>query len=73
MHIQPDRSHHTLPPLAEHNRENKWANDTDGFALEAQPGQSQERPLKSRARSPSRKNALPNMRSPKTPVPVARA
>src|SRR5215210_6922919 len=31
-----------------------WTNDIDGYVLEAQPGRSQGRPMKSRARSPSR-------------------
>lgn len=38
------------------------------FALAAHPGQSQGRPSISRARSPSRKNGLPNMRSPRRPL-----
>ena len=47
----------------------QWANDTDGFALEAQPGKSQGRPLKSPgSNSPSRKTGLPNMRSPRRPL-----
>jgi hypothetical protein len=45
------------------------ANDTDGYALEAQPGKSQERPQKARARSPPRKTACPNCVLPQAPVP----
>src|SRR5680860_1565980 len=44
-------------------------NDSDGFVLGAQPGGSQGRPLKSRARSPSRRNGLSSLRSPESPCP----
>ena len=47
MDIQPDRSHPNTSTSSSQNQENKWANDTDGFALEAQPDKSQGRPLKS--------------------------
>jgi hypothetical protein len=60
----------TSPPQ---NQENKWANDTDGFALKAQPDKSQGRPLKSTGSKPIAQTGLPNMRSPKAPVPVTRA
>jgi hypothetical protein len=48
------------------------ANDNDGFALEAQPGKSQGRPTKSTGSKPIAQTGLPNMRSPKAPVLVAR-
>lgn len=55
--IQSDRSHHTLLSFGEH-RENQWPNDTDGFALEAQPDQSQG-PLSYRGITrPSPKNGI---------------
>jgi len=47
--------------------ESRWTNDIDGFGLGAQPGGSQGRPLKSRARSPSRKAACPSCVSPESP------
>jgi hypothetical protein len=47
--------------------ERRWTNDIDGFGLGAQPGGSQGRPLKSRARSPSRKTACPSCVSPESP------
>ena len=56
------------PPFVAVGRENRWANDIDGFALAAQPGKSQGRPPKSRARSPSRRNGLPSLRSPRRPL-----
>src|ERR687891_2613784 len=43
-------------------------NDTDGFVLEAQPGRSQGRPPKSRARSPSRKYRPAQPAFPKEPL-----
>jgi hypothetical protein len=43
------------------------ANDTDGSALAAQPGQSQRRPPNSRALTPIVESGLPTMRSPKGP------
>jgi hypothetical protein len=54
MNIQPDVSHLT-PVHAPKVRENRWANDTDGSVLTAQPRQSQGRPPRSRAQSSSRK------------------
>jgi hypothetical protein len=49
--------------------ENQRANDTDGSALEAQPGKSQGRPPKARARSPPRKTACPHCVLPRSPCP----
>jgi hypothetical protein len=49
--------------------ENQRANDTDGSALAAQPGKSQGRPPKPRARSPPRKTACPNCVLPRGPCP----
>src|SRR6266498_5673460 len=49
--------------------ESRWTNDIDGFGLGAQPGGSQGRPLKSRARGPSRKAACPSCVSPESPCP----
>jgi hypothetical protein len=73
MNIQADVSHSILPVDAPLNGENRWANDTDGFVLTAQPGKSQGRPTNWRARSPSRKKrpAHPAF-SQKAPVPVRR-
>jgi hypothetical protein len=73
MDIQPDRSHPNTSTSSSQNQENKWANDTDGFALEAQPDKSQGRPRKSTDSKPIAQTGLPNMRSPKAPVPVTRA
>jgi hypothetical protein len=73
MHVQPNRPHHRLPRLARQGRETQWANDTDGSALEAQPDKSQGRPPKSPGSNAHRpRTGLPNMRSPKAPVPVTR-
>ena len=44
-----------------------WANDTDGSALAAQPGQSQGRPPNSRALTPIVESGLPTLRSPEGP------
>src|SRR4051794_6662683 len=45
-----------------------WANDTDGYALVAQPGQSQGRPPKSSgSTAPSTFDGLPTLRSPDGP------
>src|SRR3954447_2341906 len=41
-----------------------WANDTDGSALAAQPGQSQGRPPNCRALTPIVESGLPTLRSP---------
>ena len=69
MNIQTDRSHHQPPSSTHDGRENRWANDTDGFALAAQPGKSQGRPMKSPGSKPIvAKNGLPIMRSPREPL-----
>jgi hypothetical protein len=48
--------------------ENGWANDKDGFALAAQPGKSQGRPLKTSGSKPIvRWIGLPSLRSPEGP------
>ena len=47
--------------------ESRWTNDSDGFVLEAQPGRSQGRPMKSRALGRSRKDGLSSLRSPEGP------
>ena len=70
MHVQPDRPHHRAPPSLARQTGDRWANDTDGFALAAQPGQSQGRPPKSRARSPSSQEpACPACVLPESPCP----
>src|SRR4051812_32462018 len=54
-------------------RELRWANDTDGFVLAAQPGQSQGRPVHTPGSRPiSRGTACPAWVLPEAPVPVAR-
>ena len=54
-------------------RELRWANDTDGFVLAAQPGQSQGRPLKIPGSQPiSRRTACPTCVPQRAPVPVTR-
>jgi hypothetical protein len=71
VHIQADGSGHTPPPpLARLVWETRWANDTDGSALKAQPDKSQGRPQKSPGSNAHRPTTgLPNMRSPKSPYP----
>ena len=67
MHIQPDRStdrSHLVLLWLLNSREKQRANDTDGFALTAQPGKSQGRPLKSPGSKPIVQNGLPTLRSP---------
>ena len=66
VHIQPHRSHRSLLALGSKEREAPWANDTDGFALEAQPDKSQGRPMKSPGSNSTHRptTGLPNMRSP---------
>jgi hypothetical protein len=72
MNIQRYRSHLVLLAVGDES-ENRWANDIDGSALAAQPGKSQERPLKSPGSKPIVQNGLPNLRSPRKPlVPVSR-
>src|SRR5215211_1669136 len=58
----------TCPPPSPSIRENRWANETDGFVLTAQPGRSQGRPPKTRAQSPSRKNRPAQPAFPKKPL-----
>jgi hypothetical protein len=70
MNIQPNRSHHNTSNASRVNTTGELrANDTDGFALEAQPGKSQGRPLTSTGSKPIAQIGLPNMRSPKAPEP----
>src|SRR5215204_5103189 len=58
----------TCPPPSPSITENRWANDTDGFVLTAQPGRSQGRPPKTRAQSPSRKKRPAQPAFPKEPL-----
>jgi hypothetical protein len=67
--VQSNRSHLLLLSLLR-PREKLWANDTDAFALGAQPDKSQGRPPKSpglRAHHP--RTGLPILRSPGSPCP----
>ena len=41
-----------LSSLVVDGTENRWTNDIDGYVLEAQPGRSQGRPMKSRGWKP---------------------
>src|SRR5215207_2625919 len=58
----------TNPPFLASITENRWANDTDGFVLTAQPGRSQGRPPNFRARSPSRKKRPAQPAFPRKPL-----
>src|SRR5215204_1045794 len=58
----------TNPPFLASITENRWANDTDGFVLTAQPGRSQGRPPNCRARSPSRKKRPAQPAFPRKPL-----
>jgi hypothetical protein len=50
--------------------ENRWANDNDGYALAAHPGQSQRRPKNNHGLTAHRSNRPAPLRSPKkAPVP----
>ena len=66
---RPARSLSPLAPFVDITDDSgePWANDTDGSALAAQPGQSQGRPPKCRARRPSSKAACPRCVLPKAP------
>src|SRR4051812_8437616 len=58
----------TRAPFADVNDTGEpWANDTDGSALAAQPGQSQGRPPNCRALTPILESGLPTLRSPEGP------
>jgi len=59
----------TIAPFVDDNDDTGelWANDTDGSALAAQPGQSQGRPPKPRALTPIVESGLPALRSPEGP------
>ena len=67
---RPTRPISPPPPSARSTRrETRWANDTDGSALEAQPDKSQGRPPKSPGSNAHRpRTGLPNMRSPRRPL-----
>ena len=70
MHIHPDRPDTATSPSRSTVRELRWANDTDGFVLTAQPGQSQGRPLKIPGSQPiSRRTACPTCVLPERPCP----
>ena len=70
---RPRGSRRTAPVLTWKGRETKWANDTDGFVLAAQPGKSQGRPLNTSGSQPIRRcAAYPSCVLPEGPCPVAR-
>jgi hypothetical protein len=56
------------PPFVANEREKRWANDTDGFVLAAQPGKSQGRPPKVGLEAHRARNGLPSLRSPRRPL-----
>src|SRR5215210_9480375 len=67
VNVHPDRSKHTYLLVID-DAELRWANDTDGFVLTAQLGQSQGRPLKNpRLSAHQSYNGLPSLRSPRAP------
>jgi len=71
MDIQRYRSHSIL--LVVDGWKKRWANDSDGSALAAQPGKSQGRPMKSPgSNTPIAQTACPACVLPKAPVPVDR-
>src|SRR3954447_21802803 len=71
MDIQRYRSHSIL--LVVDGWKKRWANDSDGSALPAQPGKSQGRPMKSPgSNTPIAQTACPACVLPKAPVPVDR-
>jgi hypothetical protein len=80
VRTRPAERTHAPPRSAPSSRSTtreRWANDNDGFVLAPQPGQSQGRPRKARARSPSRKRPTRPAFSlgaprPGTPEPTAR-
>src|SRR5215210_245431 len=67
VNVHPDRSKHTYLLVID-DAELRWANDTDGFVLTAQLGQSQGRPLKTPGSQPiSRRTACPACVLPERP------
>jgi hypothetical protein len=74
MNIQSYRSHLATTSLSLDRTRELRANDTDGYALEAQPDKSQGRPTKSTGSKPiARFTACPTCVHPRPQVPVARA
>jgi hypothetical protein len=72
VHIHPDIPDHPRTPSPATRRGTAGQNDTYGYALPAQPDQSQGRPPTTRTRSPLCKNGLP-IRVPRdAPVPDGR-
>jgi hypothetical protein len=67
VHIQPDRSH--FAPFVDITDDSGelWANDTDGSALAAQPGQSQGAATDFSGSKPIVESGLPTLRSPEGP------
>ena len=66
--VQPNRSHPFGSPPRRPDRRT-GGQTTKTYALAAQPGKSQGRPTKRRARSPSRKTGLPLCVLPRSPCP----
>ena len=70
MHIHPDIAHHPLLPSRRSNDgEPLGRNDTYGYALAAQPDQSQGRPTTNTGSQPTEQERPAHTCSPKAPVP----